>query len=45
MMAHLGLDQTHLHDYIRSDSWSIRYALESSPADMVAWPMMAASTD
>jgi beta-lactamase class A len=33
-MASLGLRQTSLHDYIRSDG-PIRYALRSSPADMV----------
>jgi beta-lactamase class A len=33
-MADLGLQQTHLGDYIRSDG-PIRYALRSSPRDMV----------
>jgi beta-lactamase class A len=33
-MASLGLEQTELHDYIRSDG-PIRYALRSSPLDMV----------
>jgi beta-lactamase class A len=33
-MASLGLHQTSLHDYIRSDG-PIRYALRSSPSDMV----------
>ena len=33
-MASLGLRQTHLSDYIRSDG-PIRYALRSSPIDMV----------
>ena len=33
-MADLGLAQTHLSDYIRSDG-PIRYALRSSPRDMV----------
>ena len=34
-MNHLGLDQTHLRGYVRTGSWSVRQALESSPADMV----------
>lgn len=33
-MARLGLTQTSLHDYIRSDG-PIRYALRSSPYDMI----------
>ena len=35
MMSHLGLDQTHLRGYVRTDSWAVRQALQSSPADMV----------
>ncbi|HTV92126.1 MAG TPA: serine hydrolase [Verrucomicrobiae bacterium] len=35
MMNHLGLDQTHLRGYVRTDTWSVRQSLESSPADMV----------
>ena len=34
-MANLGLLQTYLHDYIRTSGSSIRYALRSSPHDMV----------
>jgi beta-lactamase class A len=35
LMYSLGLDQTHLRGYVRTDSWSVRQTLESSPADMV----------
>ena len=35
-MASLGLRQTRLSDYLRSESDSIRYALRTSPKDMVA---------
>ncbi len=35
-MATLGLHQTRLSDYIRSESNSIRYALRTSPKDMVS---------
>ncbi len=31
----LGLTHTHLRGYIRTDTWSVRQALESSPQDMV----------
>ena len=34
-MAGLGLQRTRLTGYVRTDSWSVRQALESSPADMV----------
>ncbi|MGB6985448.1 MAG: serine hydrolase [Candidatus Aquilonibacter sp.] len=34
-MAVLGLQRTRLTGYVRTDSWSVRQALESSPADMV----------
>jgi len=34
-MFALGLDHTHLSDYIRSSGSGIRYALRSSPSDMV----------
>jgi beta-lactamase class A len=34
-MADLGLRQTHLRGYVRTDSWNVRQALESSPSDMV----------
>jgi len=35
-MAALGLHSTHLGDYIRSETDTIRYALRTSPRDMVA---------
>jgi len=35
-MAELGLRQTRLGDYIRSETDTIRYALRTSPLDMVA---------
>jgi len=35
-MADLGLHSTHLGDYIRSETDTIRYALRTSPLDMVA---------
>ena len=34
-MVGLGLQRTRLTGYVRTDSWSVRQALESSPADMV----------
>jgi len=34
-MYSLGLDHTHLRGYVRTDTWSVRQALESSPQDMV----------
>jgi beta-lactamase class A len=34
-MINLGLQRTRLTGYVRTDSWSVRQALESSPADMV----------
>jgi beta-lactamase class A len=34
-MGSLGLEHTHLAGYVRTDTWSVRQALESSPADMV----------
>jgi beta-lactamase class A len=41
-MNSLGLDQTHLRGDVRTASWSVRQALESSPADMVRlFAMMA----
>ena len=45
MMYHLGLDQTHLRGYVRTDSWSVRQALESSPADMVRLLAMMAKRE
>lgn len=44
-MNHLGLDQTHLRGYVRTDSWSVRQALESSPADMVRLLVMMAKRE
>ena len=35
-MSRLGLHSTHLGDYIRSETDTIRYALRTSPHDMVA---------
>ncbi|MBC5804017.1 MAG: serine hydrolase, partial [Candidatus Eremiobacteraeota bacterium] len=35
-MVNLGLHSTHLGDYIRSETDTIRYALRTSPRDMVA---------
>jgi beta-lactamase class A len=34
-MAELGLDRTHLGGDVRTDDWSIRQALRTSPADLV----------
>jgi len=34
-MRDLGLTHTHLRGDVRTDTWSVRQALESSPADMV----------
>jgi beta-lactamase class A len=34
-MTDLGLQHTHLRGYVRTDSWSVRQALQSSPRDMV----------
>lgn len=34
-MVDLGLRRTRLTGYVRTDNWSVRQALESSPADMV----------
>jgi beta-lactamase class A len=34
-MADLGLDHTHLTGDVRTDAWSIRQALRTSPADLV----------
>jgi beta-lactamase class A len=34
-MVDLGLRRTRLRGYVRTDSWGVRQALESSPADMV----------
>jgi beta-lactamase class A len=34
-MYDLGLQHTRLEGYVRTDTWSVRQALESSPADMV----------
>jgi beta-lactamase class A len=34
-MANLGLEHTRLHNDVRTDGWSIRSELRSSPADMV----------
>jgi len=44
-MSALGLDQTHLRGYVRTDSWSVRQALESSPADMVRLLAMMAKRE
>lgn len=34
-MYELGLHRTHVYDYIRTQGWSVRNELRSSPADMV----------
>jgi beta-lactamase class A len=34
-MADLGLRHTHLADYIRTEEWSVRRTLRTTPADMV----------
>jgi beta-lactamase class A len=34
-MHRLGLRDTHLRGYIRTDTWSVRQTLQSSPSDMV----------
>lgn len=34
-MTDLGLHHTHLADYIRTQEWSVRHTLRTSPADMV----------
>lgn len=34
-MARLGLHHTHLADYIRTEEWSVRSTLRTTPADMV----------
>ncbi len=34
-MASLGLDHTHLADYIRTQDWSVRTDLRTTPVDMV----------
>jgi beta-lactamase class A len=34
-MVSLGLDHTHLRGYVKTDAWSIRQTLQSSPSDMV----------
>ena len=34
-MANLGLDHTHLAGYIRTEEWSVRTSLRTTPADMV----------
>lgn len=34
-MAELGLAQTHLAGYVRTDDWAIRRTLRTSPADLV----------
>ena len=34
-MARLGLHHTHLADYIRTEAWSVRSTLRTTPADMV----------
>ena len=34
-MADLGLHHTHLADYIRTEEWSVRTALRTTPSDMV----------
>jgi len=44
-MNRLGLDQTHLRGYVRTDSWSVRQALQSSPADMVRLLTMMAKRE
>ena len=44
-MYALGLDQTHLRGYVRTDTWSVRQALESSPADMVRLLAMMAKRE
>jgi beta-lactamase class A len=44
-MVDLGLRRTRLTGYVRTDSWSVRQALESSPADMVHLLMMMAKRE
>lgn len=34
-MSELGLEHTHLAGYVRTEGWSIRQALRTSPADLV----------
>lgn len=34
-MARLGLHHTHISDYIRTEEWSVRSTLRTTPADMV----------
>lgn len=34
-MANLGLRHTHLADYIRTEEWSVRSSLRTTPSDMV----------
>lgn len=34
-MRELGLERTHLSGYVRTDGWSIRQTLRTSPADLV----------
>jgi beta-lactamase class A len=41
-MADLGLEHTHLTGDVRTDAWSIRQALRTSPADLVHLLMMMA---
>jgi beta-lactamase class A len=44
-MVELGLRRTRLTGYVRTDSWSVRQALESSPADMVQLLTMMAKRE
>jgi beta-lactamase class A len=44
-MNTLGLGQTRLRGDVRTDSWSVRQALESSPADMVRLLAMMAKRE
>ena len=41
----LGLRHTRLEGYVRTDTWSVRQALESSPADMVRLLAMMAKRE
>jgi beta-lactamase class A len=41
-MRELGLSHTHLSDDVRTDGWSIRQALRTSPADLVHLLMLMA---
>jgi len=44
-MSDLGLRHTRLRGYVRTDTWSVRQALQSSPADMVRLLAMMAKRE